>query len=48
MSATFNSDGSCVLTASSAAASRDAPDDSNVVRLWDADSGTLLEQWRFD
>jgi hypothetical protein len=49
MFATFNADGNCVLTTSSfaAIASGDAPDDSDVVRLWDADSGTLLQQRRF-
>ncbi len=50
MSATFNADGNCVLTASSfaAAASGEAPADSNVARLWDAETGTLLREWRFD
>lgn len=50
MSATFNAEGNCVLTASSfaAAASGEAPADSNVARLWDAETGTLLREWRFD
>ncbi len=50
MSATFNVDGNCVLSASSfaAVASGGAPADSNVARLWDAETGTLLREWRFD
>src|SRR5262249_6347566 len=44
----LSEDGACILPASAyRMASGGAPANANVVRLWDAESATLLRQWQF-
>jgi uncharacterized protein YecT (DUF1311 family) len=48
MSKTFSPDGNCILTTSRFfMASGEPPDRADVARLWDAETGTLLREWKF-
>lgn len=48
MSKTFSPDGSCILTTSRFfMASGSAPENADVARLWDTETGALLREWRF-